>query len=97
MSNTELLELGSDAYRTFCATCHGTDLRGTEIGSSLRSIVYEPTRHDDAAFVVAIKEGAKAHHWDLNNMPRISAISDQEISAVIAYIRRIQNTEGFED
>lgn len=96
MSNAERLELGADSYQTFCAACHGTDLRGTTQGSSLLSIVYEPNHHADFAFTTAIKDGVKAHHWKFNDMPPTASITDDEIAAVIAFVRNVQDLEGFD-
>ncbi len=95
-SPEELISFGSAAYQTFCAACHGTDLRGTTQGSSLLSIVYEPNHHADFAFTTAIKDGVKAHHWKFNDMPPTASITDDEIAAVIAFVRNVQDLEGFD-
>jgi len=97
LAGDELLALGGDSYRTFCAACHGIDLRGTTLGPSFLSIVYEPNHHADFAFVSAAKNGVVAHHWGFGDMPAVPQITDQEITAVTAYVRSIQDSEGFDE
>lgn len=97
LEGDQLLAVGSDSYRTFCSACHGTDLRGTSQGPSLLSIVYEPNHHADFAFVSAVKNGVVAHHWGFGDMPAVTRITDQEISAVTAYVRSVQEAEGFDE
>lgn len=93
----DLIIAGEDPYRRFCAACHGADLRGSSQGPSLLSIVYEPNHHGDFAFVSAAKHGVLAHHWQFGDMPAIPGISDHEIAAVTAYVRSVQEAEGFDE
>ena len=97
LTGEELLVAGEDSYRRFCAACHGADLRGSEQGPSFLSIVYEPNHHSDFAFVSASKDGVPAHHWQFGDMPAIPGISDDEITAVTAYVRSVQEAEGFDE
>ena len=87
---------GSALYAERCASCHGADLRGTGMGPSQLSIVYEPNHHPDEAFRAAIRDGVSPHHWDFGPMPAVSGLDDDEITAIIAYIREVQQREGFE-
>jgi mono/diheme cytochrome c family protein len=87
---------GADAYATHCASCHGADLRGTGEGPSHLSWVYEPNHHPDWSFELAIRDGARAHHWSFGDMPPITEIDDEEILQVIDYVRAVQDQEGFE-
>ncbi|MBK5268585.1 MAG: cytochrome c [Acidimicrobiia bacterium] len=96
-SPAELIELGSTSYQTFCAACHGVDLRGTDQGPSFLSIIYEPNHHSDFAFTSAVKNGAVAHHWEFGDMPPVAVITDDEIAAVTAYVRNVQEIEGFDE
>lgn len=59
---------GAALYEQSCASCHGSDLRGTERGPSHLSQVYEPGHHPDAAFRAAVTAGSRAHHWDFGDM-----------------------------
>jgi mono/diheme cytochrome c family protein len=90
------LTLGEDVYQSRCAACHGDDLRGTERGPSQLSIVYQPSHHPDASYVAAITQGSASHHWDFGDMPPVEGLSEDEIASVIAYIRSVQDAEGFE-
>jgi len=86
---------GASVYTQNCASCHGTDLRGTDRGPSQLSIVYEPNHHSDDAYRAAIRNGAPQHHWTFGNMPAIQGITDDEIELVIEFIREQQETFGF--
>jgi mono/diheme cytochrome c family protein len=89
---------GEELFAQRCATCHGSDLRGTDGGPSLLSIVYEPGHHPDASFRTAITGGSPQHHWGFGDMPPMGqGLSDADIDAVIAYVRSVQQAEGFEE
>lgn len=87
---------GAALYAANCALCHGTDLRGTEMGPSQLSMVYEPGHHPDDSFRAAISNGVTPHHWQFGPMPPVAGLDDDEIDAIIAHIRDIQKREGFE-
>lgn len=95
-SNGDSTEQGEAVYQQSCASCHGSDLRGTDKGPSHLSQVYEPGHHPDAAFRSAIENGAQAHHWDFGDMAPVPGLNDDEINAVIAFIRHQQQAQGFE-
>lgn len=95
-SNGNATATGDATYQQSCASCHGTELRGTDEGPPLLSQVYEPGHHPDMAFVSAVKNGSPAHHWGFGDMPPVPEINDNEIEAVIAYIRNQQETHGYE-
>lgn len=87
---------GAALYEANCASCHGSDLRGTDRGPSHLSIVYEPNHHPDEAFRSAIANGARQHHWDFGDMPPIEGLTADEVELVIAFIRSEQHRQGFE-
>ena len=89
-------DLGAEVYANSCASCHGTDLRGTDKGPSQLSIVYEPNHHPDDAYRSAIANGTPQHHWPFGDMPPIEGLSDEEVEAVIGFIRAEQQRQGFE-
>ena len=93
---TETLAAGAELYAANCAQCHGADLRGTQVGPSLLSIVYEPNHHSDAAFVLAVAGGVQPHHWDFGPMPPIEGLGPEDVDAIVAFVRDRQETEGFE-
>src|SRR5690606_30867472 len=81
---------GEERYEESCAACHGADLRGTGRGPAHLSVVYEPDLHSDDAFRSAVRSGARAHHWDFGDMPPVPGLDDDEIDAIIAYVREVQ-------
>ena len=87
---------GATVYQARCASCHGVDLRGTDKGPSQLSIVYEPGHHSDYAYRLAIRNGTPQHHWSFGPMAPVAKITDDQIEAVIAYIRGEQQRLGFE-
>jgi mono/diheme cytochrome c family protein len=87
---------GGELYAANCASCHGSDLRGTGRGPSQLSIVYEPNHHGDDSYRSAIAQGVRAHHWNFGDMPAIGGLEDDEVDAIIAFIRSEQEREGFE-
>jgi mono/diheme cytochrome c family protein len=96
IQDPELVAAGEALYFATCAECHGGDLRGTDLGPSHLSIVYAPNHHTDFAFVQAIKFGSQQHHWPYGPMEPIPGLSDEQIAAIIAFVRENQRVEGFE-
>jgi mono/diheme cytochrome c family protein len=92
----ELVARGAELYQAKCAECHGSDLRGTDKGPSHLSRVYEPGHHGDAAFFLAIRRGSPAHHFQFGDMPPVEGLTDDDITAVTAFVRERQRVEGFE-
>lgn len=87
---------GEALYQESCAVCHGGDLRGTDLGPSQLSEVYEPGHHPDDSYRAAIAQGAVAHHWDFGDMPPVPGLTDDEVDAIIAFVREQQELHGFE-
>ena len=87
---------GAAVYQARCASCHGEDLRGTDMGPSQLSIVYEPNHHGDESYRSAIRNGAVEHHWGFGDMPVIDDITDDQVELVISFIREQQEILGFE-
>lgn len=92
----DLVAAGEVVYQAACAVCHGTDLRGTDLGPSHLSVVYEPGHHGDGAFETAVLIGSRQHHWNFGNMPPVTGLSDADVDAVIAFVREQQRIHGFE-
>ena len=87
---------GADLYSANCASCHGSDLRGTDRGPSHLSIVYEPSHHGDEAFRSAVDVGSKQHHWDFGDMPPVDGLDADEVDEIIEYVRATQEEKGLE-
>lgn len=92
----QLVEKGADLFAANCAQCHGTDLRGTDQGPSFLSEVYVPSHHGDAAFHAAVAGGVPPHHWNFGAMPPIEGLTQDDVDAIVAFVRETQQTEGFE-
>lgn len=88
---TDIQMQGEAVFKTNCASCHGVNAAGKDgFGPPLVHKIYEPSHHGDMAFVLAVKQGVRAHHWKFGNMPPVAGVSDQEIQAIIAYVRALQ-------
>lgn len=94
--DTELVEEGRILYADNCAQCHGQNLRGTDQGPSFLSPIYEPGHHGDGAFLLAVQNGVRAHHWQFGDMPPVEGLTPDDVEAIVAYVRQTQQTEGFE-
>jgi hypothetical protein len=58
--------------------------------------VYEPGHHSDDAFRTAIANGSPAHHWDFGDMPAVPGLSAAEVDGIIAYVRQVQQEQGYD-
>jgi mono/diheme cytochrome c family protein len=93
MSAEDLAE-GEALFNQFCVQCHGPAATGTAQGPPLVHRVYEPRHHSDFAFMLAIRQGVRAHHWRFGDMPPVEGITDEQAQRVIAYIRHLQQAAG---
>jgi mono/diheme cytochrome c family protein len=84
------LERGAATYRANCAQCHGGDLSGTDRGPSLLEPVYGPDQLTDAEFADAIRNGVDEQLWNFGPMPANGAIGDEQIAALIEFVRSEQ-------
>ena len=85
---------GWEGYRGNCMGCHGEWGDGTEKGPPLMHKYYLPGHHSDAAFLRAITQGTKAHHWNFGDMLPVDNVSSQEAGHIIAFIRWLQKEKG---
>jgi mono/diheme cytochrome c family protein len=91
-----LVAEGEVLYQATCAECHGSDLRGTDLGPSHLSKVYEPNHHADIAFLLAVQRGSPAHHWRFGDMAPVPGLTPEDVTAIVAFVRENQRVEGFE-
>ena len=96
VQDPELVATGMDLYQANCASCHGADLRGTDRGPSHLSVIYEPSHHSDAAFLLAVQRGVQPHHWTFGPMPQIPSLTAEDVDAIVAFVREQQRIHGFE-
>lgn len=91
-----LVSEGDVLYQANCGACHGSDLRGTDIGPSHLSILYNPDHHGDGAFVLAALNGVRSHHWNFGDMAPVPDLSQEDMDRIVAFVRENQRIEGFE-
>ncbi len=95
-SNTasEKAQNGKLLYEANCASCHGVNAQGSDNGPPFLHKVYESSHHSDAAFLLAAKQGVRAHHWKFGDMPPIPSVNETEVVAITTYIRQMQRMVG---
>ncbi len=85
---------GRPLFVKSCAECHGFNAHGTDKGPPLIHKIYQPNHHADIAFVLAAKQGVRAHHWPFGDMPPRPEISATQIRDIIAWVRQEQHKAG---
>jgi len=85
---------GKIAFDAACAQCHGRDASGTEKGPPFIHDIYNPGHHGDEAFLLAAKQGVPQHHWPFGNMPPQPNVTDEDLAAIIRYVRELQEANG---
>jgi len=85
---------GAKAFDANCARCHGTNAAGSDRGPPLVHDIYNPGHHGDGAFFRAARRGARAHHWPFGDMPAQPQVTEEDISAIVRYIRELQEANG---
>jgi hypothetical protein len=58
--------------------------------------VYAPNHHADFAFLLAVEQGVRAHHWGFGDMPPVPGVSREEAMEITAYVRWLQREVGIE-
>jgi cytochrome c len=87
---------GDSLFAANCASCHGESGRGSAQGPPLLHIIYEPSHHSDAAFLLAARQGVAAHHWRFGNMPPQPQVDSVAMRKIIAYVRWAQREVGID-
>jgi len=85
---------GQALFTTHCAVCHGPSAGGTAQGPSFLSSIYAPSHHSDMSFTLAVKHGARAHHWAFGDMPALPHVTDEEVGHITSYVRWLQQQAG---
>lgn len=88
------LAAGESLYVAGCQQCHGAAAAGTTQGPPLAHVVYEPGHHGDAAFLLAVRNGVRAHHWRFGDMPAQPAVSDADVREITRWVRWVQEQRG---
>ena len=89
-----LAPLGQAAFAENCASCHGADAGGTEAGPPLVHRIYEPSHHADLAFLLAARNGVRAHHWRFGDMPPVEGVPERQVEQIVAFVREVQRANG---
>jgi mono/diheme cytochrome c family protein len=89
-----LIAQGEDLFGERCAACHGNDLMGTTVGPPFLDPIYAPNHHPDEAFYSAVANGVQPHHWDFGAMPPQPSVTEDEVRAIIAFVRAEQQEAG---
>ncbi|KAB2849084.1 MAG: cytochrome c, partial [Hyphomicrobiaceae bacterium] len=63
-------------------------------GPPLIHRVYHPGHHGDAAFFLAAKQGVRQHHWRFGDMAALPHVSDQQLAAIVRFVREVQAANG---
>ena len=87
---------GAILFGQACASCHGADLEGTADGPPFIDSIYRSGHHADAAFLLAVRRGVRSHHWGFGNMPQIAGLSDEQVAAIVEFVRERQRGAGIE-
>ena len=87
---------GRVLYVQACASCHGTDLQGTGDGPPFIDSIYRSSRHADAAFLLAVLRGVRPHHWRFGSMPPIDGLTDEQVEAIVGFVREQQRRAGID-
>ena len=85
---------GREAFNANCAQCHGKNASGTGNGPPLVHKIYNPGHHSDQAFFIAAKRGVRRHHWRYGNMAPQPQVKDDQLAAIVKYVRELQVANG---
>lgn len=89
--------IGAKVFEARCASCHGENAAGKQgYGPPLVHVIYEPGHHGDMAFLLAVQNGVRGHHWPFGNMPPVAGLTSGEVDSVVAYVRELQRANGIE-
>jgi len=88
-------KIGQRAFDTKCADCHGVNAAGqVGVAPPLVHKIYEPSHHGDQSFLLAARNGVRAHHWKFGNMPAVDGLTDADVKMIVAYVRELQRANG---
>lgn len=88
-------EIGKRGFDAVCSACHGDNAAGREgVGPPLVHEYYEPSHHADMAFVLAVQNGVRAHHWRFGDMPPQEGLTRADVAAITTYVRALQRANG---
>jgi mono/diheme cytochrome c family protein len=89
-----LARSGKVLFEANCAQCHGQVGEGTDHGPPFVHDIYNPGHHPDISFVLAARNGVRAHHWPFGNMPPQPQVNEAQVEAIVKYVRELQEANG---
>ncbi len=90
-------QIGKRAFDRVCAACHGANAQGKQgVAPPLVHKIYEPNHHGDMAFMLAAKNGVRAHHWKFGNMAPVKGVTQGDVLNIVAYVRALQRENGIQ-
>jgi mono/diheme cytochrome c family protein len=89
-----LASKGQLVFNTNCASCHGVNAAGGIGGPPLIHDIYNPGHHANGAFINAIRNGVRQHHWQFGNMPPQRHIVFGDMVFLMKFIREVQQQNG---
>lgn len=93
---SELAQQGEPLFGANCSICHGENGGGSDKGPPLIHVIYEPSHHADMAFVMAMRNGVRAHHWPFGDMAPVEGLSLADMEVIIAFVREVQVANGID-
>ena len=63
-------------------------------GPPLVHVLYNPGHHTNQAFFLAVKIGVRSHHWNFGDMPPQPQVSEEQLAAIVSYVRALQEANG---
>ncbi|WP_137699858.1 c-type cytochrome [Marimonas lutisalis] len=88
-------EAGRVLFEANCIACHGRNAAGVNgSGPPLIHKIYEPSHHADYAFVLAVTQGVRAHHWPFGDMAPVAGLTQEDALLIAAYVRDVQRANG---
>lgn len=93
---TPLAAQGQRVFSQRCAACHGRGAMGSGIGPPLLHRNYGASAFGDEAIVQVIRNGAQGARWGFGPMPAIPGLGDQDLVALVRFIRELQARSGIE-
>lgn len=88
---------GEALFNAKCASCHGANAAGRDgEAPPLVHVIYEPGHHGDGAFVSAVRDGVRQHHWPFGDMAPVEGVGDDDLGKIVAYVRALQRANGID-
>ena len=88
---------GEALFAQSCAVCHGQNAAGRGgYGPPLVDRIYRSRIHADIAFLLAVQNGVRAHHWQYGSMPPQEGIDEAAVTRITAYVRALQKENGID-